>query len=607
MFKNIRKIMGKKTTECILLLLFSVFLIFIGKLFVIKTPATVYAATTPANDYTEEWTLADDNFAFSTGASLSFVSPEQGFKMRFTLDMVNADFKDLKAFPDLGYSTWWGQRSDTYFFYEFTLYRGNEFDYSSVELHTFAVFLEPVDKNADFFKGCVLEKEHSVYSETVGFEGLPEISDKDDSLAGQVFKKNGCPLDGYKIIYLFRTDGNSLFSVQKELADAFLWLDPLSDFSDYFVTFTYGYNVMTFTGVFVTNYALTEHTICSSSRSVYEVLTNMNDMGMLDVELSGESLEYANMLLNMSPTENITINYLESLDNLPFAIEKQAIVTVPVINDDINIDDVNDFLYSTGKPVIETKCLSSNLYDIVYNADTGEYDTYYLKNVWLRTITTDGNYYDYFLDINSSFYEFYQPLVNTGVMTQELFEYFYSTKILNRFPALSGYTTDQLHGYFGFAVIPETLTLNTLFAEVLDVDQTRSGIIEYFTYSDKISYESHKALLSDYNYSWLSKAWDGLSGFVSGGNWDADYYVLYTDSDDGYIGQGGQTDAEDPDSVIEGEVVQPILSGLQEFWDSLTGNSFMKVLMIILGLVVVVVIVNLLIKLYRLLFPSKRR
>ena len=146
-----------------------------------------------------------------------------------------------------------------------------------------------------------------------------------------------------------------------------------------------------------------------------------------------------------------------------------------------------------------------------------------------------------------------------------------------------------------------------MFAEVLDVDQTRSGIIEYFTYSDKISYESHKALLSDYNYSWLSKAWDGLSGFVSGGNWDADYYVLYTDSDDGYIGQGGQTDAEDPDSVIEGEVVQPILSGLQEFWDSLTGNSFMKVLMIILGLVVVVVIVNLLIKLYRLLFPSKRR
>ena len=173
MFKNIRKIMGKKTTECILLLLFSVFLIFIGKLFVIKTPATVYAATTPANDYTEEWTLADGNFAFSKGASLSFVSPEQGFKMRFTLDMVNADFKDLKAFPDLGYSTWWGQRSDTYFFYEFTLYRGNEFDYSSVELHSFAVFLEPVDKNADFFKGCVLEKEHSVYSETVGFEGLP--------------------------------------------------------------------------------------------------------------------------------------------------------------------------------------------------------------------------------------------------------------------------------------------------------------------------------------------------------------------------------------------------------------------------------------------------
>ena len=333
-------------------------------------------------------------------------------------------------------------------------------------------------------------------------------------------------------------------------------------------------------------------------RVVEDYLQKNSYQDDVDVELSGEALTYANTILNLSPTENITINYLQSLDGLPFAVEKSATVIVPVIDNDINIDDVNDYLYSKGKPIIESKCISSNLYDIVYNPDTDEYDTYYLKNVWLRTITTDGNYYDYFLDINLSYYDFYQPIVDTGAITQDLFEYFFSTKILNKFPSLSGYKTDELHGYFGFAVIPQTLTLNTLFAEVLDVDETRSGIINYFTYSDKISFEAHKALLDDYNYSWLSKAWDGLAGFVSGGNWDADYYILYTDSDDGYIGQGGQTDPEDPDGVIEGEIIKPVVGGIADFvstvWNMFTGvaGNIYGIIILIGAIVIVVVIIK---------------
>ena len=571
--------------------------------------ATVKAAEadTPANDYTEEWTLADNNFAFTQGAALNFLGPEEGFRMRFELNMKNADFKDLKSFPELGYRQWWGTLSDTYFFYEFTLYRGNNLDYSSSALHSFAVLLQAGDMSGSFFNGYVLEKERSVYSEAIGFEGLPEMTDIDHSKAGQTFNKGGCPLNKYKIIYTFKTYANSLFSVDPEKPDSFVWVKPLSNFSNYFITFHYGYNLMTFTGVFTTNYELTEKTIASSSRSIHEVLTNMDEAGMLDIELSGEALTYANTILNVSPTENITINYLQSLDGLPFAIEKSATVTVPVIDNDINIDDVNDYLYSKGKPIIESKCISSNLYDIVYNPDTDEYDTYYLKNVWLRTITTDGNYYDYFLDINNSYYEFYKPIVDTGAMTQDLFEYFYSTKILNKVPALSGYTTDELHGYFGFAVIPQTLTLDTLFAEVLDIDQTRSGIISYFAYSDKISFEAHAALLDNYNYSWLSKAWDGLAGFVSGGNWDADYYILYTDSDDGYIGQGGQTDPEDPDGVIKEEIVNPIIGSLKDLWDNFTGNGFISILKIILVIVVSLLVVSLIVKIIDLFKSSKRR
>ena len=97
--------------------------------------------------------------------------------------------------------------------------------------------------SGSFFNGYVLEKERSVYSEAIGFEGLPEMTDIDHSKAGQTFNKGGCPLNKYKIIYTFKTYANSLFSVDPEKPDSFVWVKPLSNYSNYFITFHYGYNL----------------------------------------------------------------------------------------------------------------------------------------------------------------------------------------------------------------------------------------------------------------------------------------------------------------------------------------------------------------------------
>lgn len=574
-----------KRLKTVFLIIFSALLIVCAAflLFSKKTyTARAADANTPANDYTEAWALADNNFEFTPGAAL-FVGSEGFDRMRFSVNMLNADFKNFKNFPfpnDNGFALYWGGVADVYFYYQITLYRGNDFDYSSRALQSYAVLFWSDDTYGNKFNGYVLEKEISVYSESISVSQLTGLN---LNVAGDnaVFKKSDCPLNGYTIKYTFTVTGNDGLFSGLDSESLSISISPKSYYSNYFVTFEYGYQYQTFKGIFLTSYGRIKNTISSSARSIYKILYNMNEQGTLEDEITPNKLELANSILTDVLRQNVTINYLTLIPGTPFATSRSAVVNVPVIDNDINIDDVNDYLYSNGLPVIENKCLQSNLYDIVYDPETAVYKTYYLKNVWLRTITTDGNYFDYFLDINNSYFDTYHPFVDNGVMSENLFEYFYSTKILNKFPELTGYRTNEVYGYFGFAVIPNTLTLNTLFAEVLDVDATHSGIINYFNYEDNISYEAHRDILEDYNYSWLSQAWDGLAGFVSGGTWAANYYVFYTDSDDGFIGQGGQDSAEDTDGVIKNEVVEPIVDGISDaistvwgLFTGITGNFY---------------------------------
>lgn len=543
------------------------------------------AANTPANDYTEEWSLADDNFNFTAGAYMGAIKNDE-FMLGFGLNVDNSEFLNLNNFPGAIYRDHLDPVTPAalnLFYYEFTIYRGNDFDFNSKKLYTIGVLMNSYNTDGSEFYVTLYEKQWSITDDVYFDINKPSVS-------GNIIKTDGTTVVNgteYSVIEEYITSDPAFFGGFSSAAFKF---NPASYFNNYFVTFNYGYTITTGIGLFNNTTKKYNNTIASSARSAYGIINTMNDLGVLEEEIrslpaneNDSLLNLANSILTEGSKTTVTLEYLTEIEGTVFARKNSVQIEVPVINNDIKIDDVNYYLESNGKAPLEEKCIDSNLYDIVYDSERNVYKTYYLKNVWLRTITTDGKYFDYFLDINQSYYDFYSPIVETGAFSQDLFEYFYSALILNEFPQLTGMTTDEVYGYFGFAVLPETLTLNTLFAEILDVSGTKSGIIEYFTYENLITYEEHRALLENFNYNWLSQAWDGLAGFVAGGEWRADYYIFYTDSDSGYIGQADVDDPENPDGVIKDEVLDPVIGAVDNVF-SAAGDIFNNFIDLVGGL-----------------------
>lgn len=576
--------------------------------------------------------ISDNNFSFVSGASVMkdlFVQDPSaaGFDLTTAHTALKFDFKlENFNYENLAYSvnhpkTFYGALGYNVFIYEFTLLRNNQDGDGAGNLGT-AVEQSSVlvviysDRNKNFY-GYVAEKDYygtgnlgtditsDIYGTSLykGFlsgspNNLHNYTTYDDIATEGTTKTEGEKTatygGAYTITRKFRLSQNNLAFRQNDGLKIGIVAAVNSPFSYYQIKARYHFTTVSGAGMFSTDYSHTYGEIYSSSRSVANVLYRMNEAGVDFNETFGDRATYANQILSVHNTQRVRIKYLTDIEGTPYATHNYAYVNVPVWAETIYISDVEQTLGQTLN-----KCLDSNAYCFQKTTDTdGEvYQLYYLKNVWLRSVTVDGNYFDYFLDINESYKEIYRPYVESGILTNDVYEWIYSTQMLNKFPALQNYRFNEIYGYFGLVVVPETYTLNSALKMMFDVQTSKIGVISNFVFERTLSYDGYNSLLSDYNYGFLSKLWSNVAGFASGQERNATYYVIYSEpgTENALIGEGGQTDAENPGSVVENEVVKPVGTVIKNTWngiiDFLTGfsSNFKTILWIVLGVIALIV------------------
>lgn len=536
----------------------------------------------------DTWT-SDNNFEYVAGASVKYrlfgagVDPTAEdfelstakYDLGFYFRLKNRELLNLSERVSSYAEWWWGTRADNIFIYEFTLYAGNRdgdgagSGGSARPQSTALILLFPVQNSNTFYAKVAIKDYYGsgVFNDNsyCNFKNnaSTDLYDNVFSQNGKTFNVNGTTQKfggtGYTIIksgYLTDGESNLLFNSDEQNTIEGLFqifaFSVNSPFSSYYVKTRYCFQTTDFVGFFGTSYKCAYGEIVSSSRSVAQILINMQNNGA-NMAAFGDNETYVNDIIRTNATERVRVKYLTEIPGTPYATHNFAYVDVPVLQDTIYVSDVEKAL-----GISLNKCLDSNAYYFTLESDdSGDYyQLNYLRNVWLRAMTEDSNYLDYFLDINKSFKEMYYPFVQSGILSDGAFEWIYSTQFLNKFPALQDYRFNEVYGYFGLIVIPESYTLNTALKEMFDVKTSKIGVISSFSYAGTLSYEAYEQLLDEYHYSWLNKVWAHYVNFVgSTSTTNATYYVVYSEpgTENALIGEGGQTDAEDG-SLIGGAI-----------------------------------------------------
>ena len=544
------------------------------------------------------------------------------YDMALWLKLNDIDALNLRELSPV-YYTWWGDRADSYYVYEFTLYRENQDGDGTSNMNAevenkMMVVLFPwvVDgyihmyqivgvknyyKDAGFVDNFSPETGNYIRAAENLYIGILEN--------GLTWNSNGKIYSTDKNYTLVSSSllGRSDYGINF-VNDGFDGLTKIlnirtgSPYASYFVMMSHYWQTTTATGVFGSTHERSSAKAFSDSRSVAEILNNMYEQDVDFEEMFGDKAEDAETILRTNATQHIRVKYLKEIEGTPFAAPVYRDVEVPVlrksetengvttIRNIITVPDVEDALGVSLK-----KCLDSNSYYFEYDSINDIYVLYYLENIYLRAFTVDGNYVDRFLDINLSFMDKFRPLVDGNVMPEGMYEWFFS-QVLHDYPALTEYldennmpiTYDTLYGYFGLIVIPESFSFNSIFADMFDVNASKSGEIRSFGYNNQLSYSAYQELLSEYNYGFLSRVWAELEGFVQGAEHSANFYVFYSKPGTRlqFIGEGGQEDFDDDSSVIDKGLepafefmegvfdgVQNAASGVLDVFTGITSNT----------------------------------
>lgn len=583
--------------------------------------------------------ISDSNFSFVSGASVQTglfdVDPNSaGFDLATAKTMLGYDFKlENFGYENLADSVphahpWFTMTpSPNVFIYEFTLLRSNNdgdgvgnFG-TAVEQSSILVVLFP-DAHKNFY-GYIAEKDYytgatisanllegnTITANTSGYDtDYENIANNGDYYNWENVRRYFGK--GYTITRRVKitNNKNNLAFYQEDGLKLRLIARVNSPFSYYFVKARYLYNISYDSMSNTRTIAYGE--IYSSSRSVANVLQRMQDAGVSFEETFGDRANWANRILAVDNTQRVKIKYLTEIAGTPYATHAFTYVDVPLLQETIYLADVEQVL---GFSI--SKCLDSNFKCFTKCTDDGVYyKAEYYKNVWLRAITVDGNYYDYFLDTNESYKDVYKPYVDAGVLDEHAYEWIFSTQIVSKYPALVNYHVSDVYGYFGICVIPETYTFNSVFKTMFDVETSKIGIISTFSFERTLSYDNYNNLLRNFNYGFLARVWSNVQGWVIGEERNATYYIFYSEpgTENALIGEGGQTDAENPESVVEGKVLKPVGRAVGIIWDSFLGalSSFSilgSVMRIFLGILLLLLFGFLVVKLVILVFPKDKR
>lgn len=287
--------------------------------------------------------------------------------------------------------------------------------------------------------------------------------------------------------------------------------------------------------------------IKSASSIVYEAVTsNTYDSEEQETLYATLYSDYVDNAL----TKDITVKYLTPIaNNVPFAKKVSKDITVK-LNADGTVNAV-DVCQLVGVPYFE---LFGTIYNGIEQTSENVFTVTYPCDLWLASKTVDGKTVNHFLNVNVSYQEYFYPFVADGIIEQGLYEYLFATAVTNKYPEVSaqGLSYGDVYGYWDYVALPETVTLNTLLANVLDVDAKYKGFTKEFHYESSISKSAYQKLLSDYNYSWLESGWNSIFGTgTSAETHNATHYVLICDP---YLKDGLVSDSGDEDKNAGGSV-----------------------------------------------------
>lgn len=295
-----------------------------------------------------------------------------------------------------------------------------------------------------------------------------------------------------------------------------------------------------------------------------------NVVGILNEEkesgaLAGKSAsynDYAVKVLDGYSLKDVRVRYLVDLKDTPFAVMTEKKIKIPVYNYGVLVSDVTTALnldtlilkYASVDSFVYNENASNETHDEVYVAQ-------YRDGIQLSAKTTDsGRNNNYYLDINLSYREYFSKLVTDGVITAGLYKWFYNDILTRQYPGikelelLPGQEGD-LYGYFGFIMIPQTNSIEAVWGDLFNKNTTYSGTIHYTMNTTVLTISAYSKLLGEYQYSWLQRAWNNVTGLVQ--NYNANIYIFYVDSaenGDLWIGENGAADKDDNKGSLWGDV-----------------------------------------------------
>lgn len=551
--------------------------------------------------------LSNNDFAFSSESSIIYfeesASTDENYQLKFNFELKNSNHINVRNFIRY-YKSWWKEEFTQSFTYNFTLYFNTSENSSDTKPGT-DVSCFPVGKYTiqyDVFEDRIDEyifyTSYNLYS-PVSFYIVGANSRIIDSTFYNEY------LQGEKKLISLDKGTNFTglpFNSFNKLAFFIKNSDP---YTNYFIDFSASYYTLQGDpnwGMFYGDtryYSYTEgqsriSTKLSSISSILKIKEASNEID----NFNEPEKSFALKLLKYYD-RTVDVYYLSQIGDSPFGERKKATFTYTTNSNTMSLDVITMNLHKQGIALEQLSFLGAHVKSFIDGDSSDEYILTYYPSVWLRSATESGHYADYFYDCNQSYFDMYFRLVEDEIISRGLYDYLFNS-ILRKYPDLSNskiYATSDLYGFYGFFATPRDYSLDEVFVDAFDIDKTQQGFLECFSYESEISKQSYQLLLDKYEYSFLETLWAKSISLFDKGSANCSIYIsIFDNSNDAFLGEGGQTDKDNPGGAIHNKVTVPFFgamaNGFEAFFSLFSNVGALKsfyMVVIVIALVILIV------------------
>ena len=585
---------------CILFLLFSFVLFFSTNNYFAKADTVTLGS------------LQNADFNWSNDISLEYSEnteySKESFDIKFDFFLKNSKHSNIRNFITY-YKNWWGTTLVQTFNYNFTLYAATDESSSDTlsgqtinafPIGSYTIEFDVIDDIIDkyvFFTSYNSSFNTNFYlrfpSETISASTHDKYTSGESTLLFSDFENDEVGLSFYS---------DNHFSL--------IVTDPSPNIS-YFVNFSAQYWTITDKGGMFreatreVTYSEGQSFISTSPHSVISYLTDCNNNGVL--EFNDENANaYALSLLNYH-YRTVDFHYLSQIGETPFAYRKKVTFTYPTFDDSIDMDLILYHLELQDIKYGDMTFLDAKVHNYDELPVSNSYCANYYPSVWLRSSTESGHYADYFIDCNKSYYDFYYPLVRDNIISQGLYDYLFNQFVL-KYPELTYsefYSPSEIYGFWGYFVTPRDYSLDEAFVSAFGIKTEKQGYFDFFSFDSEFNKTSYEKLLGeDYKYSFLETLWATSLDKLNTGAVNCKVYIsIFNNSGEAFVGEGGQTDKDNPGGAIHNNVTIPFFGAMANGFEaflSLFSNvaSLKSFYMVIIVIALVLLIIWLLVKVF---------